>query len=401
MQDSEIKITGDMYANSPEEFKAIKLAALKLGYTGKEMTSHPENKVTGRGQFLKMGEPNFVRKGKCGFCNSLIDVYGIYGHNRKCEVCKKTISRNYCVGDLITFFFRNEHSVWNDITLRIHSMDEKARIMRFDSAIPREGKYRKQDRKKVLEALAQNKDAYQEITIGKKKVYSFYYPFNGMMNELTKINTSETRNRKGTGRAGFKHCSVVNIMFGQEYSEFSFKDEYPMPETFHIYRDWKVEKTIHEMCRRANINSRPEYYSGHPAGDIEAKHLTKLYDLIKRFKGDEAASNFVKMIEGTQDMAATSLTKRILKLDSLNYKWDASLNEAQKESDNIELDGTPMQALGTMMSMVSKTGLGAVIYGGIGGEMKGDFKEVFKSVNGMMEYSRSHSIKTDFLNSIN
>lgn len=400
MEQSDIKITGDMYANSPEEFKAIKLAALKLGYKGKELTNHPENKATGRGQFLVMGAPNFIRKGKCGYCNSLIDISGIYSHNRKCEVCKKTISKNYCVGDLITFFFRNSNSVWDDITLRIHSMDEKMHVMRFESIIPREGKYRKQDRKKVLETLAQNKDAYTEITIGKKKVYSFYYTFNGGLNELSKINTSETRNSKGSSRGGFKKCSAVNIMFGKEYSEFSFKDEYPMPETFHLYRDWKVEKTLAEICKRSGITSRPEYYSGRPPGDINADHLIKLHDLIKIHKGEEAAKYFVQMIEGTADFSATSLVKRILKLERNEYVWGPGLDEEQKPNDNIELDGTPLQAVATMMSFFGKSGLGAIITK-TGGEFSGSFNDVFSDINDKIENSKSYFIKNDFLNKLN
>jgi hypothetical protein len=403
MQDSEIKITGDMYANSPEEFRAIKSAALKLGYTGEEMRSHPDNKVTWRGQFLKMREPNFIRKGKCGYCNSLIDVYGIYSHDRKCECCGKIIYKKYEKGGLLSFIFQHgENGIFDDVTLRIHSLDVDKKIIRFEPEIPRFGRYGNQKRKKTLEILERHKHDYVRVQIGKKSVYSFYYPFNGCINELTKINTTEVRNRKGSFPSGPRNCSVVNIMFGVEYSEHTFRDEYPYPETFHIYRDWKVEKSISELCSRANISSRPEYYSGRPAGDITETHLTKLHELIKKFKGDEAASNFVEMIKGTQDFAATSLVKRILKLASLNYKWDSKLDEEQKQGDNIELDGTPMQAMATMMSVFSKTGLGAIITK-TGGEFEGfkGFGEVWSDINGRIEYSRSCSIKTQFLNSIN
>lgn len=400
MEQSEIKITGDMYANSPEEFREIKRAALKLGYTGVEMKSHPENKVTWQGQFLKMGEPNFERKGKCGYCNSLISIYGIYGHNRKCEVCNKLIYKSYKRGDLITFFFRNEFSVWDDVTLRIHSMDEKNHIMRFEPTIPRAAKYGRQNKKKTLEMLEKNKDSYTRVQIGKKLVYSFYYTFNGGLNELTKINTSSTRNHDGSGKGGFQKCSAVSIMFGKEYSEFSFKDEYPMPETFHLYRDWKTKKTIKELCRRANISSSPEYYSGRPPGDINADHLIKLYDLIKIHKGEEAAKYFVQMIEGTADFSATSLVKRILKLERNEYVWGPGLDEEQKPNDNIELDGNPLQAMATMMTLFSKTGLGAIVTK-TGGEFYGDFKGIWSDVNDKIENSKSHFIKNEFLNKLN
>ncbi len=356
MKQPEIKITGDIYANSPEEFKAIKLAALKLGYKGKELTSHPENKSTGRGQFLVMGAPNFERKGKCGYCNSLISIYGIYGHNRKCEVCNKLIYKNYKKGDLITFFFRDNSSVWDDITLRVHSMDEKKYIMRFEPVIPRLHKYGKQNKKKTLEILEQNKDSYTRVQIGKKLVYSFYYTFNGGLNELSKINTSSTRNHDGNGKGGFQKCSAVNIMFGKEYSEFSFKDEYPMPETFHLYRDWKVEKTGSEIARRAGITSRPEYYSGRDAGDINSKHLKKMYDMIKSFKGEDAAKGFVEMIKGTDDMSATSLMIRYNRLERNGWSWNPEWNEKQKErgDSNIALDvNNPLQMYATVISAFS------------------------------------------------
>lgn len=391
---SDIEFKGDFYAQSPEEFKRIKIAALKAGYKGQELTSHPENKVTGRGQFLTLKEPVYVRKGKCGFCGSLIDILGIYSHGRKCECCGKTIYQKYEKGGLITFFFRNfsgerSFDIFSDVTLRIHSYDIDQHILRFETAIPRSAKYGKQKRKKVLEIMEKNRDAYNIIEIGKKKVYSFYYPFNGMMNELTRINTSEVRNRKGGFPSGPQNCTSVQILNGVEYSEHCFDNELPMVTSFHLYRDWKVEKTPSEIMRRAGLTSSPEYFSGRGPGDITAKHLTKIHKLIKEYKGDEAAANFVEMIKGTEDMSATSIVKRYNRLGANNWKWLPEWNEAQKERDNnIAIDTeNPMQMFATIASALSNS-RGIV-------KMMGDF-----GMFGSTEHSIGESIRHEFLNSI-
>ena len=355
-----IEFKGDFYAKSPEEFKQIKIAALKAGYKGIEMSNGPREKSSGRGQFLTLEAPRYERKGKCGYCGSLIDICGIYAHGRKCECCGKTIYQKYEKGGLITFFFRdfedgNKVDIFGDITLRIHSFETDKNILRFEMNIPRDGKYGKQKRSRVLEILKNNRSAYNIIEIGKKKVYTFYYPFNGMMNDLTRINTSEVRNRKGGHPSGPRNCSVVQILDGKEYSEHaSFSGifaELPMPTSFHIYRDWKIEKTMSTMCSRSGINLRPEYYSGRSAGDITSDHLFKLYNQIKDNKGENASKAFLKLIEGTYDLSATNLTRKFIKLERNNYEWSDSEN-TEKET-NVELDGSSVNAFATIVSVMS------------------------------------------------
>jgi len=357
--DKEIKLTGDIYAKNPEEFKQYKMLALKEGYVAKEMTSYPENKVTKKGQFLVLGPTRIKSYGKCGFCNSLIDNYGIYSHNRKCESCGETIYQNYKKGDLITFYFRRTH---DSITLRVHSINKESCTIHFELAIPKYGRYGStQNSKKVKSILEENKDAwtYAENEKG-KRFYSFYNKINGNMNEQTKINIADSRDYNGGHRAGFQKCSVVKILDGKEYSNHaSFSgifSELPLPETFHIYRDWKVEKSIGELLHRVGLTSRPEYFSGRGEGDITSEHLKKLYNLIREYKGFLAAENFVAMVKGIHELTGTSFIRKVLHLDRLEYKWNSKLNDSKTLNTNVEIDpDNNLQMFATVSALLSKS----------------------------------------------
>ena len=388
----DLKITGDFYAKSAAEFKAIKALALTLGYKGQEMKSHPEDEVLGTGQYLTMQEPYLIRKGKCGFCNSLIEIRGVYGHGRKCEVCGETICVKYKKNDLITFFFRNSGSM-HDITLRVYEYNDQDSIIHFYTQIPLQGRHGNQKIKQVKKVLQENKNSYTFYENRKgKRFYSFYYSGGGMLNEQCKINVCDSRDPERGESGGFKKCSVVKIMNGVEYSEWDsfagMSPKLPLPESFHIYRDWKVEKSIYELCHRAGISSRPEYYSGRGenGGDLNDKHLTKLYKLIKDFKGEEAAKEFVTMVENTKELSATAFIRRLLILDQNDYKWDSKYDVTQTENDDVEID--PDNILSTVATMAS-----------LMSGRRGRMKDVF-NVFGYVNHSFTDNMKQMFLNSI-
>lgn len=361
-----IKLTGDIYAKNPEEFKQYKMLALKEGYTAKEMTSYPENKPTGAGQFLVLGPTRIKSFGKCGFCNSLISNYGIYSHDRECEVCGEIVYKQYKKGDLITFYLRE--SRFDTITLRIHSIDKESCTIHFELTIPKYGRYGStQNSKKVKALLEENKNAWTYFENEKgKRFYSFYNQINGGMNEQTKINIADSRNYDGGSRSGFQKCSVVKIFDGKEYSEHAsfagmFGPSLPLPETFHIYRDWKVEKSISEILRRAGLTSRPEYFSGRGEGDITSEHLIKLHKLILEHKGVSAAENFVFMVKGINELTGTSFIKKVLKLDASKYKWQSDFNDSKILNDNVELDmDNNLQVVATITSLLSKSRSGSM-----------------------------------------
>jgi len=390
---TEIKLTGDIYAKNPEEFKQYKMLALKEGYTSKELTSHPENKVTGMGQYLSLGETRMQRKGKCGYCNSLISNYGIFGHDRKCEVCGEVIYKKYIKGDLISFIFRGSKNEWlnDEITLRVHDVNMDNCVIHFELAIPKRGRYsRNQSHKNVLKMLDEHKDSwtYYENDKG-KRFYSFYNRINGCMNEQTKINICESRRHDGGGGSGFQKCSVVKVFDGKEYSDWaSFNGmfpELPMPESFHLYRDWKIEKTIGLILSRAGLTSRPEYFSGRGPGDITKEHLHKIYNMLLEYKGHTAAANFIQMVKGIKTLTGTGFIKSILKLDKNKYVWEDEFNPIETpKDDNIAFDENNIyQQMATMVSIIGS----------------GKMQNLYKVIGIQGDY-QTESIIGNFLNEI-
>lgn len=78
-----------------------------------------------------------------------------------------------------------------------------------------------------------------------------------------------------------------------------------------------------QILRESGMSSRPEYYSGRGAttSDLNSDILEKIYTLVKRHHGDDAARNFVQMVHDLPSLPATTF---ILAFEGLAYngwKW--------------------------------------------------------------------------------
>ena len=400
----EIKENGDVYCDSQKEYnKIIKEIKEKDIYEIKPL-SNMNNKDTGRGVFCSIKKE--YRFGKCGFCNSIISVYGIYGHGRKCEKCGKTIYLEYVKGDLISFAFWGDKTIMtNVITLKLAETPNEDDKMIFEMEIP-EYQYHLAKIDEVLKKLEQFKDCYTIEKINDKDCYVFFKPTTRHLEESEydkiKINIYNSQSDgKDRYKAGYQNCSVVKIWDEKEYSEHSgykhclLDNTFPIPESFHIFKDWKIEKTIHEICHRSGVNSSQSYYSGRGVGDITADNLIRMFNLIKKFKGEEASKNFVSMVKDIQTLTAIIFLKHLLILDKNNYRYESTNTEKVEES-NIAVDGVG-SAYGTFLSMVNIPEMR--LYGKLLG-VDDMFENAIDGLKTKHEDYQTNCIKQKFLNSI-
>lgn len=242
------ELNGDVYCDTKEELLAQKIIAEKNGYEVKEMTDM-NDKVTGRGLYCSLKEE--YQFGKCGYCDAIISRVGIYGHNRICENCGEVISLRYKKGDLISFVF-NKDERSRVITLRLAEtpMDD---YFLFENVIPKiqYRSYTNLKRKDIIEVLQEFVDDIVITKLDGKICYKIVSYINDMRIKNSPINIYETKGADGdASKSGFKKCKIVKIWNDKEYSEHAgyqhclFDNTFPVPESFHIYREWGIEKFI-------------------------------------------------------------------------------------------------------------------------------------------------------------
>ena len=80
-----------------------------------------------------------------------------------------------------------------------------------------------------------------------------------------------------------------------------------------------------EIIRKAGVCPRPEVYSGRGAvlSDLNSQHLEKIYDLILKNHGENAADNFIDMVEGIKVLSATDFLVTLYSLESCGWKYDS------------------------------------------------------------------------------
>lgn len=387
-----MEITGDIYAQTQEEFDKAVAVARRRGYTFKEMSDFKSDEPNGRGLFLSLGDKVFQRKAKCGFCGHLNSHIGCKAHGKTCDSCDKVIHYDLLKGDLIKFVFRKDEQQ-RQITLRVHNYNHYHSLLLCEMAIPKKQLdtwHNIKTRKDVLAVMEEFSTEYKIVERDGKKYYAFYKSHGFALNEFDVINTHETRSSEGRGPAGRTHNRVVKLYKGEEYDDLTssfrgiFEGTFPVPESFHIYRDWLVEKNVHEFCSRSGMSSRPEYYSGRGInrGDLNEENLKKMHEYALLWYGEDAASSFIEMVKGTKEMNATAFLKRVHTWFNNDFTWDSVLDDDQSESDGIELNKSSVaQQFATLTHVMT------------GGRMSGKLANI---VNGIVD----DSIKTNFLNSI-
>jgi hypothetical protein len=96
--------------------------------------------------------------------------------------------------------------------------------------------------------------------------------------------------------------------------------------------------------KHSGMSPRPGYYGGRGPcrDDLNEQHLERLYQGLKTEVGDEAARNFVMMVEDLEDMSATAF------LWSFMRYWDTKRWTTQKQQPN---DGVTPSGHGDQMWM--------------------------------------------------
>lgn len=331
----------DIRTNTQEEFNA-KIEELKeKGYIFEE-----ENKAE-KYWFGIISEEIVKRAGKCGYCNSIIEVRGIYAHRRTCESCGEVLCLDVLKDNIVRFCLREKMNGC-DIELKFHSEDREKRMLYFykkDIPEPRALFAIKKDQ--VLPALTDIIE--EEIEIDGHHLIGIRYNIGkGLLGEDIKINVIDY------GR-GFKNGSVVKLYEGKEYGEWDFGDKkLPIAETLHVYKDWLIKKDASEILRRNRMNNRPDYYSGRGATltDLTSEHLEGIHSDIQKNHGDEAAEQFIDMVEEIEVLSATAFVQAIQRLEKNQWKWDSRLLNGLSGISYRNEAGM----LGTLMGVISSRG---------------------------------------------
>ncbi len=83
------------------------------------------------------------------------------------------------------------------------------------------------------------------------------------------------------------------------------------------------------------MSTRPEYYSGRGAtlSDLNSKILEGIYLGIEKQFGDNAAENYVKMVDGIKVLSATTFLNELYALFYADWKYKAK----DKNENGIEI----------------------------------------------------------------
>lgn len=117
-------------------------------------------------------------------------------------------------------------------------------------------------------------------------------------------------------------------------------------------KDLEEKMNAMAIVRLAKMSTRPEFYSGRGAisSDLNDKTLEKIYQIIEREHGKDAAENYVKMVAGMPKLSATDFLITLYRLDSNKWKWEERLSS----KENGIYAGSPGSALGTIACVLAE-----------------------------------------------
>lgn len=78
------------------------------------------------------------------------------------------------------------------------------------------------------------------------------------------------------------------------------------------------------LTQKAGMSSKPESYSGRGAVtyDLDSRKLEIIFDEIKQWQGEDAASNFAQMVVDTPKLTGTDFLLNLQQLHAHEWKWD-------------------------------------------------------------------------------
>jgi hypothetical protein len=107
-------------------------------------------------------------------------------------------------------------------------------------------------------------------------------------------------------------------------------------------------ETLKNIIRESNMSTRPEFYSGRGAtlSDLNGQILQEIYNGIEKHFGDEAAENYVKMVDGIKVLSATTFLQELYDLYYSGWKYTPEKEDASGIAVHKDEDGNYNTALG-------------------------------------------------------
>jgi len=108
-------------------------------------------------------------------------------------------------------------------------------------------------------------------------------------------------------------------------------------------------KTVYDFARDAGLSTSPSYYSGRGAttSDLNGMHLDRIYESIRFYIGQPAATQFAIMVAETPVLSATDFLLNLFTLARNEWVWDSRFI-SKADGINIDSEGS---AFGTVMSV--------------------------------------------------
>lgn len=238
-----VNVSGRLYAKTPESLEELKAYLTIHGYDIKDCSESFSDKPSREVQEKKgyalwnahLSEKRLQNKAKCGSCNSLINISGVRMHNHKCEVCGDNTYVAFTKKGTVTFSIMENPAFLEDLTLIVHSYDEKNKRLNFflnpdDSGLDDWNKQVGISYAKLEDMRERFPDTFKEIEINGVKVLSTHNDTTKMWldRRIDKINIAETRGSK-------QNYKIVKAFDGKEFGKWG---KLPVPEGFSIYEAW-------------------------------------------------------------------------------------------------------------------------------------------------------------------
>lgn len=226
-----VVVTGDgrLLVETPEALTALVAALKSQGYEDQSRRGGDAEEPYTTWHY-RLRDDVFERKGKCGFCEALIDMTGIHAHNRTCEVCGKIICKKFVDGGVIEFAFgRLGEPLSKSLSLRIRAYDEESeRLILYADPLEPIRILNVFKAEEIPGELAERAAAgYCELVVIDDEQYiSIPYRLLGGQ-ETTSV--SEIRGQ-------FLNATVVKLYDGVEYDDMF--GQLPIPESYTVKAVW-------------------------------------------------------------------------------------------------------------------------------------------------------------------
>ncbi|MFC1649022.1 hypothetical protein ACFL1B_06245 [Nanoarchaeota archaeon] len=99
--------------------------------------------------------------------------------------------------------------------------------------------------------------------------------------------------------------------------------------------DLEDRLSARQIVNKLGMSARPEAFSGRGATttDLNYTRLERIYEIVEREHGEEAAEQFVQMVAAIPRLTATDFLNTLYVLEGNNWEWDASLLGDQRGMD--------------------------------------------------------------------